>query len=149
MKLLGGHFGQNMFEPLYEHLCKGRHCAELLIRYLKAYTEEKGEEATDLAREISETESQADHLKLVIRQKMTTSIFAAVKRNDILTLLRDQDRIRNRAEDATKLLQVRLTPLKKEMCTALCTLAESALETIKTLSEASRNLADIPDETGH
>ncbi len=144
MRILGGHNNRNMFEPLYEHLCKGRHCAELLIRYLQAYNEGNENMLIGLSREISETESQADHLKLVIREKLTTSIFAAVKRNDILAVLRDQDRICNRAEDAVKLLEVRKTQIQPETITALGELCEAVRITIETLSDASRGLAEIP-----
>lgn len=147
MKTIGSRFGVNMFEPLYEHLCKGAHCAVLLREYLQIYAGSEEERVAALALEVSETESQADHIKLAIRNSLTRSIFAAVKRNLVLLIVRNQDEICDNAEDAVKLLDVRRTVMPPAVLDELQELMLRSEDTIGKLMAAGKILAEVPRTT--
>jgi len=144
MKTIGSRFGANMFEPLYEHLCKSMHCAVLLRECLQLYAAKDTEQFTMRALDVSETESQADHIKLAIRNSLTTSIFAAVKRNLVLQIIRNQDEICDNAEDTVKLLEVRRTNIPLAAIEEIKELMYRVEDTVKVLMAACKMLADIP-----
>jgi predicted phosphate transport protein (TIGR00153 family) len=149
MKTIGSRFGGNMFEPLYEHLCKGVHCAVLLRECLQVYARHDEERFAMLALEVSETESQADHIKLAIRNSLTRSIFAAVRRNLVLLIVRNQDEICDNAEDAVKLLDVRRTAMPPAVLDELQELMLRSEDTIGTLMSAGKTLAEVPEAILH
>jgi predicted phosphate transport protein (TIGR00153 family) len=134
-----------MFEPLYEHLCKGAHCALLLREGLQVYAGNDEERFAERALEVSETESQADHIKLSIRNSLTRSIFAAVKRNLVLLIVRNQDEICDNAEDAVKLLDVRRTEMPPAVIDELHELMLRTEDTIGRLVSACKILAEVPE----
>ena len=141
---IGGKFGSAVFEPLYEHLCKGRHCSDSICNLIDAFIAMDKEEMQKLHNEICETESQADQIKLAIRTSLTKSIFAAVKRNDVLQIVKCQDRICDRAEDVSKLMVVRETNVPGGCADALKNLAEKVDETVSALLNCCGKLAMVP-----
>ncbi|MCX7847220.1 MAG: DUF47 family protein [bacterium] len=136
MKTIGGDFGPNVFEPLYEHLCKARLCTELITECVDALMSRDRARMEELAQRISEAELQADHIKLAIRHGLTKSIFAAVRRTDVLQIVRYQDRIADRAEDIAKLLALRDTRVPPAAHESLRSLMHSVLQTVTTLCVA-------------
>ncbi len=141
---IGGRFGSTVFEPLYEHLCKSKHCSSLICKIVDEFAKGNKEKMQKLCDEICETESQADQIKLSIRIGLTKSIFAAVKRNDVLQIIRNQDKICGRAEDVSKLMVVRETRLPKECYDTLKLLADKVDKTINALLISCGQLAMIP-----
>jgi len=144
MKKIGGRFGAGVFEPLYEHMCKGRHCAHLICQLVDAYVAADRERMQELCNAISETESQADQIKFAIRSGLTKSIFATVKRNDVLQIVRNQDKICGRAEDVAKLMVVRTTILPGGCEDVLKRLAGKVDQAVETLLACCQLLAMIP-----
>ncbi|RLD09731.1 MAG: hypothetical protein DRI44_07830 [Chlamydiae bacterium] len=142
---IGGRFGSTVFEPLYEHLCKGKYCSELICKIVDAFAKGNKEKMQKLCDEISETESQADQIKFAIRTSLTKSIFAAVKRNDVLQIVRNQDKICGRAEDVSKLMVIRNTKLPDGCFDTLELLAEKVDYTINALLICCSQLAMIPN----
>lgn len=146
MKPIGGSFGPNVVEPLYEHLCKGRHCAELVTELVEALLAGDMPRMQELGARINEAELQADHIKLAIRHGLTKSIFAAVQRTDVLQIVRYQDRIADRSQDIAKLLVLRHTTIAPAAGDVLRILMHSVLDTINALATAVQ--AMIPPDEG-
>jgi len=144
MKAIGGSFGPNVIEPLYEHLCKGRHCAELAMELVEALMAGDEPRMQDLSARISEAELQADHIKLAIRHGLTKSIFAAVQRTDALQIVRYQDRMADRAQDIAKLLVLRHTAIVPAAGDELRALMRGVLDTVTALATAVQRM--IPSE---
>jgi predicted phosphate transport protein (TIGR00153 family) len=144
MKTIGSRFGINMFEQLYEHLCKGMHCAVLLRECLQLYAAGDEEMFAMRALDVSETESQADHIKLAIRNSLTPSIFAALKRNLVLQIVRNQDEICDNAEDTVKLLEVRQTAIPPAAMEEVKELMYRVEDTVSMLMAACKLLAEVP-----
>lgn len=143
MKPIGGDFGPNVLEPLYEHLCKGRLCTELITECAEALIARDQPRMLELAARINEAELQADHIKLAIRHGLTKSIFAAVRRTDVLQIVRYQDRIADRAQDLAKLFTVRETRVPPSASDTFRILMQSVLATVTTLCSAVQRLVAI------
>ena len=141
---IGGRFGNTVFEPLYEHLCKGNHCSDLVCKIVDAFAKSNKGKMQKLCYEISETESQADQIKFSIRTSLTKSIFAAMKRNDVLQIVRNQDKICGRAEDVSKLMVIRETKLPDGCSDIFKLLADKVDKTIHSLLICCGQLAMIP-----
>ncbi|RLD09825.1 MAG: hypothetical protein DRI44_07640 [Chlamydiae bacterium] len=141
---IGGRFGSTVFEPLYEHLCKSNYCSNLICKIVDAFAKGHKEKMQKLCDEICETESQADQIKLSIRTGLTKSIFAAVKRNDVLQIVRNQDKICGRAEDVSKLMVIRNTKLPDGCSDIFKMLADKVDKTIHSLLICCSQLAMIP-----
>ncbi len=146
MKTIGGKFGPNVLEPLYEHLCKGRHCAELVAELVDACIEHDDARVQTMAAHIIEAELQADHIKLAIRHGLTKSIFAAVQRSDVLQIVRYQDRICDKAEDIAKLLTLRRNSVAPVPGDALRALMRSVLEAVTALACAVQHMLAGADD---
>jgi len=144
MKAIGGSFGPNVIEPLYEHLCKGRHCTELAMELVEALMAGDEPRMQDLSARISEAELQADHIKLAIRHGLTKSIFAAVQRTDALQIVRYQDRMADRAQDIAKLLVLRHTAIVPAAGDELRALMRCVLDTVTALATAVQRM--IPSD---
>ncbi len=143
MKIIEGKFGVNVFEPLYEHLCKGQFCAELVAQSIDAFTKNDFKKISELCNLISITESQADQIEIGIRNKLSNSIFAAIKRENILHILKFQDNICDSAEDVAKLLSIRKTYMPEKCKAILNKLANKVESTVDSLLVCSAKLADI------
>jgi predicted phosphate transport protein (TIGR00153 family) len=135
-----------MFEPLYEHLCKSMHCAVLVRECLQLYAANDEEQFAMRVLDVSEMESQADHIKLAIRNSLTTSIFAAVKRNLVLQIIRNQDEICDNAEDAVKLLEVRKTTIPPAAIEEMKELMYRVEDAVSMLMAASKMMAEVPGD---
>lgn len=140
MKNIGRHFGLHIFEPLYEHLCKGHLCVSLFIRFINAYATDDANTMSQLCKDIDTAESIADAIKTEIRHNVTSSIFATVRRAYILDIIRHQDNICDRVEDAANLLCMRKTTLPEPCVSPLKALTE---ETHKTVSALHTCIHDI------
>ena len=147
MKTIGGHFDENVIAPLYEHLCKGRRCAALFRDLVAAFGSGKATTVEKLATEIDATESQADAIKFGIRRHLTRSIFATVRRAHILEVVRHQDKICDRAEDAANLIIIRATVLPPPCADAFTELAEKALDTVDALYECIHDIIAPEEDT--
>ncbi len=143
MKIIEGKFGVNVFEPLYEHLCKGHYCAKLVAQSVDAFAETDFKKVVEICKLISATESQADQIEIAIRNKLSNSIFAAIKRENILYILKFQDNICDSAEDVAKLLSIRETCVPEKCKPILKKLADKVESTVHSLLVCSTKLADI------
>jgi len=141
---IGGRFGSTVFEPLYEHLCKGKYCSSLIYKIVDAFAKNDKVKTQKLCDEICQTESQADQIKLSIRDSLTKSIFASIKRNDVLQIVSNQDKICGRAEDVSKLMVIRNTKLPDGCYDILKSLAEKVDHTVNALLTCCSQLAMIP-----
>ena len=146
---IGGKLNSNFFEPLYEHLCKGRHCSNLICSLVDAFANDNKKSMQVLCDEISETESQADTIKFAVRAGLTKSIFATIKRDNVLQIIRNQDKICGLAEDAAKLMIVRSTALPKGCYETLKSLSQKVDLTVESLLFCCERLAVAQNENIH
>lgn len=146
MKNIGRHFGTQIFDPLYEHVCKGHRCMQLFSQLIDAYCENEREKMNAIAKDIDATESQADAIKYEIRHNITHSIFATVRRSYILNIIRHQDKICDRTEDAANLICMRNTSLPKKCIPPLRILTGKAQKTVTALYDCIHEIISRENE---
>ncbi|MEX1183614.1 MAG: TIGR00153 family protein [Gemmatimonadota bacterium] len=102
-------FGKSPFGPLSEHAQAVRATVELLEPLMLAFLAGERERAESLYARISKLEHKADIIKNDIRDHLPKSLLMPVDRGDVLTFLKEQDRIADRVEDVAVLLTMRAT----------------------------------------
>ncbi len=133
MRTIGGFFGRSMFTPVLEHLSKGVDCMESLRELVKRMMEENFDELKRISQRIAKLEHDADIIKEEIRDSFSKSIFSAVSRSDMLTLIKTQDKISDECEDLAKLMSIRETRFPGELKDIFLELTDKVHDTVMTL----------------
>lgn len=94
-----GVFAKSPIKPLEEHINRVHTCCEALNPFFSAVIAEDWEQAANLQQTISRLEKEADQLKHQIRQHLPAGLFMPVERTDMLSLLKQQDKMANTAKD--------------------------------------------------
>lgn len=135
-------FARSPFKPMQEHIEKAQACASELIPFFEAVIADDWNEAAKVQQRIAMLEGEADAMKKDVRQNLPNSIFLPVPRNDLLELLRMQDKIANRAKDIAGLMLGRQmqvpAPLQEQMrefVRAALSTSEQALNALNELDE--------------
>ncbi len=97
-------FGRSPIRPLQEHIDKVHNCANRLIPFFEAVLAQDWDKAASIQQAIAKLENEADELKRELRLSLPKGLFLPVPRNDLLEMLRSQDRIANRAKDIAGLI---------------------------------------------
>jgi uncharacterized protein len=134
-------FGRSPFGPLAQHAAEVRATVDLVQPLLDAFAAGDAAQTRELHEQISRLERQADETKANIREHLPKSLLMPVDRGDVLRLLKEQDRIADRAEDVAVLLTMRSTPLPAALHEPLRSLAEACVEAAAAWCSAA---ADLP-----
>jgi len=135
-------FARSPFKPMQEHIAKAQQCAEQLIPFFEASFADDWALAEQLQQKIAALENEADDIKKEVRQSVPSSLFLPVPRTDLLSLLRMQDKIANRAKDISGIMLGRKMSvpscIQKEMLefvSAAVKTSEQALTALNELDE--------------
>ena len=147
MSIISKLFGKSPFEPLYQHMMKVKGCVDLVRPLMDAFLKGEDKKLKEMAAKIFKAEHEADLVKKDIRNNLPKSIFLPVARGDLLSFLKEQDKIADSAEDLAVLLTMRKTKVPEEFKDELKIFVERVLDTyevamiisseIKTLAETS------------
>jgi len=117
-------------------------CVCLIPPLFDAVYREDNAQVFEFAQQIKELETKADKLKSTFRLNMPKSLFLPVDRKDLLSLIADQDKIADMAEDIGKTFLFRemvvpeqLKPLLDELLEGTMEIAAAAKEMIEQLDE--------------
>ncbi len=135
MKVFGGLFGDSEFRPLYEHYLKIAEGARKLPVFLKEYALGHYSEADAYASWIAKLEEEADLIKDETRKHISTSIFAAVRRGDIMLYLSTQDDIADEYTTVVSILTKRRTLVPAELEKHLFDLCDKCLKVVAILGD--------------
>lgn len=105
------------------------------------YREDRGE-IVDFANNINKLETDADKLKSTYRLSMPNSLFLPVDRKDLLSLIADQDKIADSAEDIGKIFLSRDMVVPQGIKNLLDELLESTME----IGGAAKEMIEQLDE---
>lgn len=97
-------FARSPMRPLQQHMEKAHRCAELLMPFFQSVLNNDWESAQKLRQDISNTEREADDLKMKIRLNLPKKLFLPVPRSDLLALLSKQEKIANTAKDISGIM---------------------------------------------
>lgn len=139
---LSGLLRGSPFKPIQQHMYTVFSCVCLIPPLFDAVYRNDAEQVFEFANEISLIETQADKQKSTFRLSMPKSLFMPVDRKDLLTLISDQDKIANTAEDIGKIFLYRDMIVPEE----LKDLFDELLEGIMEISAAAREMIDRLDE---
>jgi uncharacterized protein len=127
MRSLIALFGRSPFGPLAQHAGAVLETVQLVRPLLDAFVAGDADGALEVYERISALERRADETKNDIREHLPKSLLMPVDRGDVLRLLKEQDRIADRAEDVAVLLTMRRTPLPDALRQPLLDLADACI----------------------
>ncbi len=94
-----GVFAKSPLKPLEDHINLVEQCSQMLGPFFRSVFEKNWEKATKIQKELSQLEKKADDVKRELRTSLPNGIFMPIQRQDILSLLTQQDKIANKAKD--------------------------------------------------
>jgi len=148
MKAIGGIFGRSPFGPLHEHMAKAHECVGCLPACVNSFLEQDWLECRRHGKRISRIEHEADVIKQTLRSNLSNSIFSSVERSEILTMLKNQDRVSDRCEDVANLLMMRSRPFPEALHELLRNLVDSVTSTVNEVTAITRELHRIHEDSG-
>ncbi|GAA0855817.1 TIGR00153 family protein [Aliiglaciecola litoralis] len=94
-----GVFAKSPLKPLEDHINLVNECAQLLTPFFERVYQLDWAGAEEIRKEISKLEKQADDIKRDLRTNLPSGLFMPINRQDILSLLTEQDKLANKAKD--------------------------------------------------
>ncbi|MCP3889655.1 MAG: TIGR00153 family protein [Desulfobulbaceae bacterium] len=139
---LSGLLRGSPFKPIQEHMSVVFSCVCLIPPLFDAVYREDTAQVLDFANQINKLETDADKLKSTFRLNMPKSLFLPVDRKDLLSLIADQDKIADSAEDIGKIFLCRDMIVPEGIKDLLDELLEGTME----ITGAAREMIEQLDE---
>lgn len=136
-------FGSSPVQPLEKHMDVVFRCTKKLRPFVAAVVEGDHERMLDVRAEIEALENEADEIKKQIRMHMPKSLFMPVPREDLLELLLVQDRIANRARDASGIIMGRRMSFPKAIVDKYIEFVDSNIDAAKQARKSVRELDEL------
>jgi len=133
---IGNLFGKTPFEPLHKHILQVKECADHLKPLTDAFISGDYGKVEEIANNISHLEHLADKTTTDIRIHFPRNLFMPVDRGDILSFLKKQDTIADKAEDTARLIQIRKTRVPEEIADDLREFVNSVVASVDALEKA-------------
>lgn len=145
MRSILGLFARSPFGPLVEHAERVHDTVALIRPLFEAFTAEEWPKTQEIYERISKLEHKADVVKNDIRDHLPKSLFLPVDRGDVLTFLKEQDRIADDAEDLGVLLTMRRTPTPAAIRESVFALVDAVIRTSEAWYELARELPALQE----
>ena len=139
---LSGLFRTSPFKPLQEHMRTVFSCICCLPPLFDALYRKDREQIKQFGEELISYETQADDIKQTFRLNMPNTLLLPVDREDLLTMISDQDRIADLAEDIAKVLLFRDMEVPDPLKEILDELLEGTME----ISASAKDMIEQLDE---
>lgn len=139
---LSGLLRGSPFKPIQEHMRVVFSCICLIPPLFDAVYREESSQVAEFAGQIKQLETKADKLKSTFRLNMPKSLFLPVDRKDLLSLIGDQDKIADTAEDIGKTFLFRDMTVPEEIKELLDELLEGTME----ITAAGKEMIEQLDE---
>jgi uncharacterized protein len=139
---LSGLLRGSPFKPIQQHMRVVFSCVCLIPPLFDAVYRGDNSAVTDFSDQIKQLETEADKLKSTFRLNMPKSLFLPVDRKDLLSLIADQDKIADTAEDIGKTFSFREMIVPEALKALLDELLEGTME----ISAAAKDMIEQLDE---
>ncbi len=139
---LSGLFRTSPFKPVQEHMRVTFSCICFLPPLLDALYRKDYPQLNEFAQEIVKLESEADTIKQAFREKLPNTLLLPVDREDLLSLISDQDRLADLTEEIAKTLSYRDMVVPDPLKDPLDELLEGTME----ISVAAKDMIERLDE---
>ena len=123
-------FGRSPVKPLQNHMESVIRCADLLPQFIAATCDGDWDRASEVQKQISQKESEADDLKRDLRLGLPKSLFLPVSRRDLLEVLAVQDKIANRSKDIAGLMTGRKLEFPEVLKTNIQEFAQRSIDAV-------------------
>jgi predicted phosphate transport protein (TIGR00153 family) len=140
---LSGLLRGSPFKPIQEHMKVVFSCVCLIPPLFDAVYREDNAQVSEFAGQINKLETEADKLKSTFRLNMPKSLFLPVDRKDLLSLIRDQDKIADTAEDIGKTFLFREMSVPEGIKALLDELLEGTMEVTAAAKEMIEQLDEL------
>ncbi len=141
--MLANIFGSSPVEPLEKHIDIAYRCAKTLRPFFAAVIDGDETRMAECRRQIEALENEADDLKKDIRLHMPKSLFMPVPREDLLELLLVQDKIANRARDASGVVMGRNMRIPAQIAEEFKEFVDSYIGAAKQARKSVRELDEL------
>lgn len=136
-------FGDSLITPIKRHMAVCNETAALLIPLFEAVLADDFERANAVREQICDREHEADQLKKNIRLNLPTGMLMSVSRNDLLELIRAQDKIANVCRDLAGLMCGRRITINETLAQGFRNAVRAASETVNALDETIERLDSL------
>ena len=141
--MLAGIFGSSPVDPLEKHINIAYRCAKKLRPFFAAVVAGDEQRMAECRQQIEKLENEADDLKKEIRMRMPKSLFMPVPREDLLELLLVQDKIANRARDASGVVMGRNMRIPEPIAETFKEFVDSSISAAKQARKSVRELDEL------
>lgn len=135
-------FRTSPFKPVQEHMRTVFSCICFLPPLIDALYRKDYEQLQDFAGEIISLESEADEIKHEFRLNMPNTLLLPVDREDLLSLISDQDHLADTTEEIAKILLYRDMVVPESLKDLLDELLEATMD----ISVAAKDMVERLDE---
>ena len=124
-------FAESPMRPMQKHMAKVCECVAVLTDFIAALTAHDLALAHKAQAKIVDLENEADELKKDIRDHLPKNLFLPVPRADLLSLLKTQDKLANKARDIAGVMLGREMTIPDPIQSEMKTFADLCISTTK------------------
>ena len=139
---LSGLFRSSPFKPVQEHMRTVFSCICFIPPIMDALYRQDRDQIDEFGHNIIQLETEADTIKQTFRMNMPNTLLLPVDREDLLSLISDQDRMADITEDIAKTLLFRNMEVPESLREILDELLEGTME----ISAAAKDMIEQLDE---
>jgi len=140
-------FAGSPIKPLQEHMQKVCECADQLPLFFKATVEKDYAACKSIHKSIAKLESAADDIKVKLRTHLPSSLFMPMPREQILDIVRLQDKIANVTQDISGIMTGRKTEIPEPVADMFIAFVQRAVDAAHQAKDAINELDELV-ETG-
>ena len=140
-------FAGSPIQPLQKHMDKCCECIGELPGFFRAVADRDFTSAAEIQNRISDLEVEADELKQELRKNLPDTLFMPMPREQILDIVRQQDKIANTAKDIAGIMIGRKAEIPEPIAELFVAFVERANEAAKQAQTAINELDELL-ETG-
>jgi len=140
-------FAGSPIKPLQQHMEKVCECADQLPLFFKATVEKDYASCKSIHKSIAKLEGAADDIKIDLRAHLPNSLFMPMPREQILDIVRLQDKIANITQDISGIMTGRKTELPEPVAELFITFVDCSVEAARQAKTAINELDELV-ETG-
>jgi len=131
------------FGQLLDHMEKVRECIDILGDGLIKYYKGDYKGFSELAKNVSKIEHEADLIKGNLRNHLPSSLFMPVDKGKFMWALREQDKILDHAENLVNMLNIRHTIIPEKLQDVFIEHAKIVKKTVEAMENAVDNIKDL------
>jgi len=139
---LSGLFRRSPFQLVQEHMRKVFSCICFIPAIMDALYRQNKDQIDEFGHKIIQLETEADTIKQTFLLNMPNTLLLPVGREDLLSLISDQDRMADTTEDIAKILLFRDMEVPDSLREILDELLEGTME----ISASARDMIEELDE---